>query len=65
MMSVCPDASGQTDRVTSAYIRANYEITRYWGVACSISHENRDVSGRLNYSYTANAFSCLTQITLR
>jgi hypothetical protein len=58
-------SSGQTDRVTSAYISANYEITRSWGVACTISHENREVSGRVNYSYTANTFACLTQITLR
>ena len=54
-----------TDTAKSAYIGANYEITRSWSVACNISRQDREVSGLVNYSYTVNTVGCLTQITLR
>ncbi len=55
----------RTDISKSAYIGANYEITRNASLACNVSRETRDVSGFASYSYTVNSYGCLAQITLR
>jgi len=44
---------------------ANYEITRNWGAACSMSYETRDVTGAVGFSYDAKTISCSTQFTWR
>ena len=53
------------DTAKSAYIGANYAISRNWSLACNVSREEREVSGFSDYAYTVNTFACLTQITLR
>jgi hypothetical protein len=55
----------RTDVSKSAYIGASYEITRNWSAACTVTREDRDVSGFSAYAYTVNTFGCLAQITLR
>ncbi|MEO7335638.1 MAG: hypothetical protein ABIV63_03565 [Caldimonas sp.] len=54
-----------TDISKNVYLGANYAIARNWALACNVSHENRDVSGAVTYSYTANTASCLAQYTWR
>jgi hypothetical protein len=54
-----------TDVLQSAFIGANYAITRSWMLACNLAHEKRDVSGAVTYSYTANSVGCSAQFTWR
>jgi hypothetical protein len=54
-----------TDVLKGVSLGANYAITRSWSAACNLSHEGRDVSGAIVYSYTANTVGCSTQFTWR
>ena len=54
-----------TDVVRGASIGANWAISRIWSLGCSVSHESRDVSGGVNYSYSANTVGCSAQVTWR
>jgi hypothetical protein len=48
-----------------ASLGGNWEITRYWSAACSLTQEWRDVSGTNAFTYTARLATCSTQLTLR
>jgi hypothetical protein len=54
-----------TDIDKVAYIGAVWSATYNWSVACTYSHELRDVSGNLNYAYRDNTIGCLAQYTWR
>jgi hypothetical protein len=54
-----------TDVSKGASLSASYEITRAWGASCSVSHESRDVSGFVAYTYRVNTVGCATQFTWR
>ena len=43
----------------------DWAISRNWQLGCLLSHETRDVSGALGFSYSANIASCSAQFTLR
>jgi hypothetical protein len=47
------------------YIGAVWAASYNWSVACNYSHEQRDVSGNLNYAYRDNLIGCLAQYTWR
>jgi hypothetical protein len=48
-----------------AAVGASYEITRYWGAACNVGYEKRDVSGGQNFAYNVKTVGCSTQFTWR
>lgn len=54
-----------TDVLKTGFIGANYAFARSWNLACTLAREDRDVSGGVVYSYTANTASCLVQYTWR
>lgn len=54
-----------TDVAKVVFIGASYAISYNWGLNCSASHEKRDISGGVAYSYTANSIGCVTQYTWR
>jgi hypothetical protein len=54
-----------TDVAKTAYLGANYEITRNWSLACNLSHESRDVSGGVEFAYRVRTIGCLTQFIWR
>jgi hypothetical protein len=54
-----------TDISKIAYIGAHWAIARNWGLGCNLGHEQRDVSGGVNYSYNANTIGCLAQYIWR
>ena len=58
-------APDTTDILKVAQIGANYAIARNWGLNCYMAHESRDVSGGVNYAYTANTIGCAGQYTWR
>ncbi len=49
----------------TASLGADWAISRNWQLGCLLSHETRDVSGALGFSYSANIASCSAQFTLR
>jgi hypothetical protein len=54
-----------TDISKTAYIGAHWAVARNWGLGCNLGHEQRDVSGGVNYSYNADTISCLAQYVWR
>jgi hypothetical protein len=50
-----------TDVSKSFSLGANYAITRNIGASCSLSHENRDVTGATVFSYKADVVGCSAQ----
>lgn len=58
-------APESTDVLKSASIGANYAYSRAVSGNCNLSHEKRDVSGGVTYSYSANTVGCSVQFTLR
>ena len=55
-----------TDVAKVVFLGVNHELARNLGVACTVSHEARDLSGGIApYSYTANSIGCLAQYTWR
>jgi hypothetical protein len=58
-------APDTTDTSKIAFIGVDYAIARNWQLACNLGHENRNVSGGSNYSYTDTTVGCLAQFTWR
>ena len=54
-----------TDISKIAYIGAHWAVARNWGLGCNLGHEQRDVSGGVNYSYNADTIGCLAQYIWR
>jgi hypothetical protein len=69
LVSAVGTAAGTTNDSTdvskSASLSVSYEITRAWGASCSATHETREVSGAVVYSYRVNTLGCATQFTWR
>ncbi len=53
-----------TDSLRTAFIGADYEIARNWGLACNLAHEHRSVSGAAEYAYNANTVGCTARYTV-
>ena len=54
-----------TDVVKSVRLGANYAFSRSLDFACSVAYEKRNVSGGVEYSYSANLIGCSGQYTWR
>jgi hypothetical protein len=58
-------SNDSVDVLKAAALGVNYAITRAWGASCTVAHEQRDVSGAVVYSYSANTIGCATQFVWR
>jgi len=70
LISVVPTTPGVTtgdtvDVTKSASFGITYLITRAWSANCNYTHETRDVSGAVVYTYKVDAVGCATQFTWR
>ena len=64
-MAAGPGSADTTDVVKSIRLGANYAFSRSLDFACSIAYEKRNVSGGVDYSYSASLIGCSGQYTWR
>ena len=53
------------DDLTTTTLGAIYDFSRALQFACNLSHESRNVTGTVAYSYSANVVGCSAQLVLR